>query len=205
MTNNNIVSTPSGIFDNRPLFINTVFQQLETLSPKPIDWGYNEHGVQYSAESIYESYRKDVEQVRLHFMENAEERIDRHKIIALTQKIILHFQPLVYRQKEPENLVYGLNVDFAFLFGIQFISRWNEMYYPKQHFQNPNNIFNTNNFLYPLNETPEGQSFYKEHRKFLMAKSSSPFPLFLIAQMWFLIEQWGVTYMRQQKGHPLEK
>jgi hypothetical protein len=195
----------------RPIFINSVFQQLQVLvSPKLIDWGYNNQSVQYSAESMYNDiYRKDVELVRRYFMEDGQGRIDRHKIIALTQKTILSLQPLVFINKTEyseysENEGYALNAEFAFLFGIQFISRWNELYYPKQHFQNPNNRFDTEKFLFPLNETCEGQSFWREHRKWLMAKKTNPFPLFLAAQLWFLIEQWGLTYMRGQKGHPLE-
>ncbi|MGL4943577.1 MAG: hypothetical protein ACRC46_10350 [Thermoguttaceae bacterium] len=133
--------------------------------------------------------------------------MDRHKIIALTQSVILQRQPLRYKDaaKCTDNGVWRLNVEFAFLFGIEFLSRWNEMYYPESRFDTPTNHFHTETFLVPLLNTDEGTDFIREHTKYLMARRNSPFPLFLIAQLWFVLEQWGLTYARNQKTWPREK
>jgi len=193
----------------RPNFINLVFQQLEMLlCPETIDWGCDAQGVRFSPEIICnEFYRKDLETVRNQFMKDTAGRIDRHKIIALTQMILVNLQPLTFRdsQKTADD-IFGLNVDFAFLFGLQFLAKWNERYYPEQHFGEPANHFPTNVFLYRLNETKEGNAFWREHRKWLMArKQSKVFPLFLLSQTWFLLEQWGLEYMRHQPHVPREK
>ena len=193
----------------RPNFINLVFQQLEMLlCPDAIDWRCDAQGIRFSPEIICnEFYRKDLEIVRHQFMKDPNGRIDRHKIIALTQMIIVHLQPLAFRdlQKIADD-TFELNVDFAFLFGLQFLVRWNELYYPEQRFCEPVNHFPTDIFLFRLNETREGNDFWREHRKWFMArKHSKVFPLFLVSQMWFLLEQWGLEYMRHQPRVPREK
>ena len=194
----------------RPNFINLVFQQLEMfLLPDAIDWGYDAHGIQFSPETICNTfYKQDLEVVRREFMKDASGRIDRHKIIALTQVVILNLQPLTFRNLKHKTAddLYDLNVNFAFLFGLQFLVKWNEQYYPEQHFCEPTNFFPSDVFLFRLNETEEGKNFWREHRKWFMArKANRVFPLFLLSQMWFLLEQWGLEYMRHQPYTPREK
>ena len=168
----------------RPHFINLVFQQLETfLLPDTIDWRCDTRGIRFSPEIICnEFYRKDLEMVRSQFMKDHAGRIDRHKIIALTQMIILNLQPITFRDsRKTVDDLFGLNVDFAFLFGLQFLVKWNEQYYPEQRFCEPINRFPTDIFLFRLNETKEGNDFWREHRKWFMArKQSNVFPLFLL-------------------------
>ena len=202
-------NTTNGSLVVRPNFINLVFQQLQIfLCPDTIDWGCSAQGIRFSPEIICnEFYRKDLETVRNQFMKGSDGRIDRHKIIALTQRIIVDSQPLIFHdpQKTADD-IFGLNVDFAFLFGLQFIVKWNEQYYPDQHFCEPANRFPTDAFLFRLNETKEGNDFWREHRKWLMArKQNNVFPLFPVSQMWFLLEQWGLEYMRHQPHVPREK
>ncbi|MDR0327492.1 MAG: hypothetical protein LBI05_04265 [Planctomycetaceae bacterium] len=193
----------------RPNFINLVFQQLEMfLSPDTIDWRCDAQNVRFSPEIICNTfYKPDLETVRHEFMKAPAGRVDRHKIIALTQMIIVNLQPLTFRDsRKTADEIFGLNVDFAFLFGLQFLVRWNERYYPEQRFCEPVNHFPTEVFLFRLNETKEGNDFWREHRKWFMArKHSRVFPLFLVAQMWFLLEQWGLEYMRHQPRVPREK
>jgi len=194
----------------RPNFINLVFQQLGMfLLPDKIDWACSAHGTQFSPEIICnEFYRQDLETVRGEFMKDVSGRIDRHKIIALTQVIIVSLQPLTFRdlQGKTADDLFGLNVNFAFLFGLQFLVKWNEQYYPEQHFCEPANLFPSDVFLFRLNKTKEGNDFWREHRKWFMArKASRAFPLFLLSQTWFLLEQWGLEYMRHQPNVPREK
>ena len=192
----------------REKIIGLVFQkQAEQFVPGTIIWACNADGLQFSPKIICEFYKKDLQIVHEEFMEDPNTQIDRHKIIALTQKIILDLQPLDYKdsQKSADER-YGLNVDFAFRFGHHFLVRWNEEYYPLQHFDNPANPFPTQTFLFRLNKTEAGKALLLEHRKWLMAKKTkNVFPLFLLSQFWFLLEQWGLEYMRHQPQVPREK
>ena len=194
--------------DVREKIIVLVFQkQVEQFAPGAITWSCNADGLQYSPKIICEFYKRDLKTVHEEFMEDPNALIDRHKIIALTQKIILDLQPLDFKdsQKSADER-YGLNVDFAFRFGFHFLVRWNEVYYPEQHFDNPANIFPTPLFLFRLNRTKAGKALLLEHRKWLMAKKTGNiFSLFLLSQFWFLLEQWCLEYMRHQRNAPLEK
>ena len=188
----------------RSNFMNLVFQQLEVLLlPDTIDWRYDAAGKQFSPDTICnEFYRKDLETVRNRFMRDSSGRVDRHKIIALTQKTIVEMQPLIFKQlNKTVAETFDLNVNFAFLFGLQFLVRYNEQYYPERYFCEPANSFQSDVFLFRLNETEEGNAFWREHRRwFTFRKAGIVFPLFLLAQSWFLLEQWGLEYMRHQPG-----
>ena len=190
-------------------FVDFVFRCLQSEYPENhFDWKSDEGGRKYSSEWLWdECYKPELEYVRARFMKNPEGRLDRHKIIALTQGVILRNLPLdfVSCNAVDKDAIVELNTRFAFLFGIQFICRWNEVYYPEDRFDNPSNPFDTEKFLYPLLSTDEGGRFICEHRKSLMAKRNGPFPLFLIAQLWFTLEQWGLAYARSQKSWPKEK
>jgi hypothetical protein len=191
-------------------FLRSVYNSLcndwRATSQTIICWRQNGI-VQMDINQILNRYYSDDHKIRNKFMKNSKGDIDRHKIIALMQRTILELQPLTFEntEKHSEDDVFVLNTEFAFFFGLQFIIRWNEMYYPEKKFQNPDNVFPTSHFIHPIQNTEEGRSFVIAHKKMLTAKPEGPFPLFLIAQMWFLIEQWGLSYMRSQPGHPREK
>jgi hypothetical protein len=87
----------------------------------------------------------------------------------------------------------------------------NERFYPVNQFDNPENPFNTQKFIEPLLNTKEGQDFIREHKKYLtgerniIAGQKSPFPQFLLAQLWTAMEQWCLAYAKAQTGWPSEK
>ena len=194
--------------NTREKIIDLVFQkQAEQFPPGVVIWGCDVDGLQFSSKIICEYYKKDLQTVHEEFMEDPAARIDRHKIIALTQKVILDLQPLDFKdsQKSADER-YGLNADFAFRFGHHFLVRWNEVYYPEQYFENPSNPFPTPMFLFRFNKTEAGKTLLREHRKWLMSKKTKNiFSLFLLSQFWFMLEQWGLEYMRHQPNVPREK
>jgi hypothetical protein len=154
------------------------------------------------------AYFRQIEYARSRFMESQTGWLDRHKIIAFTQDNILRVLPLAFRssQSESEEETFRLNVDFAFLFGIQFLCRMNERYYPEERFDNTNHTFQTAIFLCPFLKTREGKEFTREHKTYLKAeRNGDTFPQFLIAQLWTAMEQWGLAYARSQKIWPIEK
>jgi len=140
------------------------------------------------------------------FMESDVEWIDRHKIVALTQDVILRELPLAYRNDKfnTDDEIIRLNADFAFAFGIHFICKMNEKHYPEEHFVNSSNHFNTATFMYPFKCTEEGKDFIREHKTYLKAERRVVFPQLLISQMWTAMEQWGLTYARLQANWPQE-
>jgi len=190
--------------------VNQAFQYLQetTFAQTPFDWRTDASGRKYSSERLWdECYKPELEYVRTRFMKDSAGRLDRHKIISLTQGVILGVLPLAFVSHDlvEENKIVELNAEFAFLFGILFISEWNVRHYPAMRFDNPANRFDSEIFLHPLLSTDEGHTFIREHKKSLMAKRNGPFPLFLIAQLWFTLEQWGLAYARSQKVWPREK
>jgi len=149
----------------------------------------SQSGFEPRLDSLWEQYAQDVEDVRLWLMQDENNRVDRHKIIALTQRNILESQPLFFvGNGASADETYRLNVNYAHLFGLQFIARWNEIYYPAP--------FNTEAFFYPLTHTEEGRIFQQEHHKLLMLDSRESISLFWASQLWFTLEQWSLTHMR---------
>ena len=149
----------------------------------------SQSGFETCLDRLWEQYVQDVEDVRLWLMQDESNRLDRHKIIALTQRNILESQPLFFiGNGATADETYRLNVNYAHLFGLQFIARWNEIYYPAP--------FNVKAFCYPLTHTEEGRVFQQEHLKLLMSHSRESIPLFWASQLWFSLEQWGLTHMR---------
>ena|GEM_PF-4639204 len=149
----------------------------------------SQSGFETCLDRLWERYAQDAEDVRRWLMQDENNRIDRHKIIALTQRNILEVQPLVFTEDTAtEDDTYRLNVNYAHLFGLHFIARWNELYYPAP--------FHTKAFFFPLIHTEEGRTFQQEHLKLLMSHSRETIPLFWASQLWFSLEQWGLTHMR---------
>jgi hypothetical protein len=58
----------------------------------------------------------------------------------------------------------------------------------KRFCENMNTCTNDPRFL-----TLASTEFAREHRKFLMTEIDGSFPTFLIAQLWFALEPWGLT------------
>ena len=48
-----------------------------------------------------------------------------------------------------------------------------------------------------FDEWGKGQVFLQEHIKLLCVKSEQSVPIFWCSQLWFLLEQWGLTYMQK--------
>jgi hypothetical protein len=168
------------------------FYQRKNLT---IAWAVDNNGAEINPDYLWNKYARDVASVRNDFMRSSESRIDRHKIIALTELVILEVQPLVFvRNDIASNDHYRLNVEFAFLFGLQFITRWHEVYNPAPFF--------SESFLYPITHMEEGIIFRQEHFKLLMLHSKQPIPIFWASQLWFLLEQWGLSYMREASRFP---
>jgi len=193
---------------SRILLYNTLFYQLHAdYAGNPIDWRKDAEGRQFSAELLWQKYSRMLEYTHVQFMESDVEWIDRHKIVALTQDVILRELPLAYTdcKVNTDDEIVRLNADFAFTFGIQFICRMNEKHYPKEKFVNPANHFGTDTFMYPFKYTEEGKDFICAHKTYLKAKRRSAFPQFAISQIWAALEQWGLTYARLQATWPQEK
>jgi len=193
------------------MLFNTLFQWLQGEYPQRIEWRRDHEGRSFSPERLWDEYCKVLELTRENFMESPTGWVDRHKIVALTQELIWHVQPVEFvfddsiDEEERNDELARINTDFAFLFGIHFVCKMNEKHYPTQRFDNPANHFDTERFIYPILHTNEGKDFVREHKKYLMAVRRTPFPQFLIAQLWTVIEQWGLAYARAQKGWPMEK
>jgi hypothetical protein len=194
---------------SRIKMIESVFQQLQRVEEyiqKPFDWKTDDNGWHCSAERLCNAYFSQIEYARSRFMETPTGWLDRHKIIAFTQDNLLRILPLAFRSPASEEESFKLNVDFAFLFGIHFLCKMNERYYPAERFDNANNAFKTAIFLHPFLKTKEGQEFVREHKTYLNAeRNGSTFPQFLIAQLWTAMEQWGLAYARSQKEWPRER
>jgi hypothetical protein len=127
---------------SRIILFNSLFQQIQyDYVNTPVDWRTDAEGRQFSAELLWEKYNRMLKCTREWFMEPEAEWIDRHKIVALTQDVILHELPLAYKNSKTntDDALICLNADFAFTFGMQFICKMNEKHYPKEKFENPNN------------------------------------------------------------------
>jgi len=169
----------------------TDFYQRTNLA---IAWAVDNGGIEISPDYLWDRYAQSAGQVRDNFMFSTKTRIDRHKIIALTERIILEVQPLTFVGSDfSVNEHYRLNAEYAFLFGLQFLTRWNEVYHPEP--------FYPDSFLKPLH-TDRCRAFFQEHIKLLCVKSEQPIPIFWASQLWFLLEQWGLTYMELTAKFP---
>ena len=159
-----------------------------------VAWRAGSDGTEISPDYLWGEYAQSVEQVRNNFMLSTETRIDRHKIIALTERVILESQPLIFTSGNVSaDEHYRLNAEYAFLFGLQFLTRWHEVYYPEP--------FYSDRFI-ALLTTDKGKVFSQEHIKLLCVKSRQPFPIFWCSQLWFLLEWVGLTHMEHATKFP---
>jgi hypothetical protein len=155
-----------------------------------IIWRKDSDGCAYSADCVADLYfhhylpkaiRQLMKEPERYNGQNSDRVLDRHKIIALTQQLILEHWPVTYsseakfsRQSEPSVYVRVLNVSFAYRFALEFLSAWN----------NAPDLF-TNS----LDRT----EFAREHYKYLMLDLTGYFPVPLVSQLWFAVEQWGLA------------
>ena len=178
--------------------LRSVFDQLQIRYQKQhqkITWSARQDDILISLDQLWDRYVQDLEDVRRWLMEDTKNKIDRHKVIALTQYDILEIQPLAFADGGiSADETYRLNVNYAYLFGLQFLIRCNEIYYPAPFFPDA--------FLHPLIHTEGGQAFQQEHHKLLMLHSEQPIALFWCAQLWFLLEQWGLEHMEKVSKFP---
>jgi len=170
-----------------------------------IIWRTDENGIEYNPRKLCTLYFGFYRREAKHLMSDPGELLDRHKIVALTQRLILEHYPITYSFAKPFKLVKEivpiwtktLNVSFAFYFALEFLGTWNKELHEKtlgQPFESDN-----------LFKCMEFTDFAREHRKFLMLDLESVFPSILISQLWFALEQWGLEYMRHQPNVPREK
>jgi len=162
-----------------------------------ITWAVDGNEVTISPDYLWDKYILDVDDVRNNLMYSIDSRLDPHKIIALTERVILEAQPLILIGNEfSTDDHYRLNAVYAIFFGIQFLTRWHEVY--------PREPFFPDKFLNFLLATDAGGIFFQEHIKLLCVKSSHPFPIFWASQLWFLLEQWGLLYMAKMTKFPID-
>jgi len=157
-----------------------------------IVWRCDIDGSDFDPRRIVDIYFERYKPAMSRFMVDPTHNLDRHKIVALTQKLFIEELPIAvigHRRTDlscPPVGVYAMNCSFAYYFGIHFLCRWHE-----QQTQQ----FSSNVFCVPFYQTDEGRCFAREHHKFLMSELHCKFPAFLIAQLWFALEQWGLEYM----------
>jgi hypothetical protein len=168
----------------------TEFYQRKNLT---IAWAVGNDGAEINPDNLWDKYAQDVESVRSHFMLSADSRIDRHKIVALTEPVIFECQPLAFvGDSFSANDHYRLNAEYAIFFGVQFIIRWHEVY--------SRELFYPEKFLNPLLATDMGYAFLQEHIKLLCAESQPQFSVFWASQMWFLLSNGDCPTCENRRG-----
>ena len=201
-------------------------QNVGAQSPAFLDyedkiiWRIDKDGTEYSPHKLCTLYFHHYRPRAKYLMKEPEHFLDRHKIVALTQRVILEHWPITYSTVKPFHrfnsedmpvVVRTLNVSFAYHFAIEFLGTWNKEMHEKVLRQ----PFDADNLFMCLGST----DFAEEHRKFLMLDhlevvdptlwddpfseaSEVAFPAILIAQLWFALEQWGLAHMRSTAKPP---
>lgn len=158
-----------------------------------------EDNVEYNPAKLTNLYFGTYRKKLLLLMEDRAGRLDRHKIVALTQHMILDCYPVTYSFTRPFDLaknempceaVRSLNISFAYKFALEFLRAWNQT-----NFRTKSNSPLDSDRLF---ECLESTHFAREHYKLLMLDSDFPFPTLVISQLWFSLEQWGLEYMRNR-------
>ena len=165
-----------------------------------IIWRKDTNGTEYSPHCIADLYfhryrpkaiKRLMKEHEKYQGKNPERVLDRHKIVALTQQLVLEHWPVTYscekmfsQESKPTLPVRVLNVSFAYNFAIEFLASWNDVSFKKQ--EKP---FDAGLLFECFNHT----DFAKEHYKYLMLDLTDHFPVPLIAQLWFVAEQWGLN------------
>jgi len=163
-----------------------------------IIWRRDVSGNEFGPAQVAEVYFRRYKPAMGKFMVDPRHNLDRHKIVALTQKVFMEELPITVASypkidlSSPPREIYGLNCAFAYYFAPQFLCRWHEDQWPKKF----NKPFPSETFCeLLLYRTDEGLRFTREHRKYLMSELHCKFPAFLIAQLWFALEQRGLAQL----------
>ncbi|MDR2641960.1 MAG: hypothetical protein LBC74_04125 [Planctomycetaceae bacterium] len=160
-----------------------------------IQWRTDIDGTKYSPVKVCSLYFYEYRPKMRNFMNDPNKLLDRHKIVALTQKLLFEHYPISlldskpFSRSSPPMEARTLNVSFAYYFSLQFLGSWNKELYEKKYHK----PFDSDSLFAPLAST----EFAREHHKFLMTETDGSFPAFLIAQLWFALEQWGLTAMKK--------
>ena len=166
-----------------------------------IEWRIDKDGTAYSPVYICSLYFHRYRPRAKHLLMDQDGNLDRHKIVALTQELILKHYPITYSHLKkfhvsaeeigeqpsselPSTSVRLLNVSFAYHFAMAFLGAWQK----EKHEQILKKPFDADSLFGCFDST----KFACEHHKFLMLDFEHEFPTVLIAQLWFALEQWGL-------------
>jgi hypothetical protein len=167
-----------------------------------ITWRKDSDGTEYNPAQFCSLYFHHYLRQARYAMKGIE-NLDRHKIVALTQQLILTHWPVTYSSEEPfsqssetpSKYVRHLNATFAYYFALEFLGTWNKELSERKHGQ----PFNSDNLFTCL----DSSEFAREYLKHLMLDlrmfdqdGNRAFPSFLTSQLWFAIEQWGLTHLK---------
>lgn len=162
-----------------------------------IIWRTDKDGTMYSPAHLSRLYFFHYRPRAGRLMKDRSKLLDRHKIVALTQQMILEHYPMAYSlsptfsyvEEFPTRDLRLLNVSFAYYFALEFLATWNKERYDRRKIH-----FDADLLFKHL----EATDFPKEHHKYLSLELYESFPTFLISQLWFSLEQWGLEYMRNR-------
>jgi len=161
----------------------------------------SENGVEYNPRKLCNLYFGDYRYKAKFLMKERSKLLDRHKIVALTQHMILEHFPITYSFEKPFDRskidlipisTRFLNVSFAYHFALEFLRAWNK----EEHEKKLEVPFDSDSLFKCLEST----EFAREQYKFLMLDLEYPFPSFLVSQLWFALERWGLSDMRQERN-----
>jgi hypothetical protein len=184
----------------------SLIEETWKVRGETIIWKKDDKDVMMSPEYIVDIYAPNVDVVRDNFMSSKkitipENRLNRYKIIALTERVIVATQPLmVSGVPATSDFHYLLNAEYAIYFGLQYLAKWNHVYSREPFF--PDHFFDA------FSKTDEGFMFFRDHLTMVCAEilpGISPVPLMWSAQLWFAVEQWGLNYTRLQSTYAARK
>ncbi len=160
-----------------------------------IVWRKDKDGTEYNPHHFCTLYFNRYRVGARYLMKDPGKFLDRHKIVALTQQLILENWPLTYSFLEPFSQRYpppvavrALNVSFAYRFVLDFLGSWNTELH-KTILTVP---FNQDQLF----QCRDSTDFAREHYKYLMLDLTGPYQVFLVSNLWFAIEQWGLTSLQ---------
>jgi len=166
---------------------------------KKVAWSGGQSGALDNIDRQWGYYVQNLPGVQSWLNEGAGGAIEWYKIVAMTQYNILETMPVTFDEKNfPKGKDYGLNVEYAFLFGWGTMESWHRRWYELQLLE-----FDTNSFARSFNSTKEGLTFKQKHHDLLvyMLNNKPSFPSLLMAsQLWFDAGRWGLAMMKLDKS-----
>lgn len=129
-------------------------------------------------------------------MHDSSKLINRYKVIALMQEVVLQHQPLVYAnpQYANEDRNHSLNVLLALECGFHLLTQMNEQHIPQNRLSSGCGKFDRESFIESVRSSLAAQQLWHEHLVFLAAEHHGDFPVIPISHFWYAIDQWGLTY-----------